>query len=259
MDQIEFTQRVYANPAEPEQELLDAASANPALQKILDEAQQMEGNIGELLSGIVVPEGLEAKLLALANDDAADADPQPNLVDLPAANSSFFHYYAIAASVLLVLGVTFTLNFNSGPSAPELAIAEEAMRHIYAESSELALIDANNSNSNMNWAEVDLVMANAGVQLASNVSANSAVFYANPCIIIPEYSSAHLMMQGNRGAVNVFVIQNSPVTSEYQLRDERFDAMVVPMEQGNLILIGEDGENLEQFKELISGNMEWTI
>ena len=57
----------------------------------------------------------------------------------------------------------------------------------------------------------------------------------------------------------MFVIQNSPVNNEFQIRDERFDGLVVPMEQGNLVLVGEDGEDLEQAKNLFTDNLEWVI
>lgn len=40
MDKIEFSQRVFANPQDVDQEILDAARDNPAYQKILDEIQE---------------------------------------------------------------------------------------------------------------------------------------------------------------------------------------------------------------------------
>lgn len=262
MDELEFRQRVYANPEDPGQEVLDAAAENPSLQKILEETRLMDARIHGMVSSVVVPEGLREKLLEIPDTDATEPDAAPNLVELPAANSSFFHYYAIAASLLLVIGVTFTLSFDAGPTTAEVAMGDEVVRHLYAEAPELALINTvslNGAPSAADWADVEVIMASAGAQLANSVNQRSSVFYANPCIIFPEYSSAHLMMEGNEGAVNVFFIQNTPVRSEFQLRDDRFDGMVVPMDQGNLVLIGEDGENLDEFKALLSDNMEWVI
>lgn len=42
MDEIEFRQRLYSNPSEPDQDLLAAAKEDPALQKILAQTQEFE-------------------------------------------------------------------------------------------------------------------------------------------------------------------------------------------------------------------------
>jgi len=266
MDEIEFRQRVYANPAAPDEEVLAAARENPAFQKILDEAQKMDADIHDLVSGIVVPEGLHNRLLDIANEDGIEAldsgendDPIPSILGVPPANSSFFQYYAMAACLLLVIGVTFTLTYKPGPTAPELAMGDEFINHIYMEAPEMALMNSGANNSVVNWNDVDSIMATAGVQLAGGVRDESNLFYANPCIVIPEYASAHMMVQGSSGTVSVFVIQNSPVSNEFQIRDERFNGVVVPLDQGNLILVGEEDENLEAVKDLFSENLEWVI
>lgn len=262
MNELEFRERVYANPSEPGQEILDAAQENPALQKILDEAREFDAKLTGLVSSVVVPEGLKDKLLEIPDADASEPDAAPNIVtmpDRPAANASFFQYYAIAASLLLVIGVTFTLSFDSGPSDNEIAMGDEVIRHIYAEAPEFELLNASGPRSVAVWSEVDTILASTGAQLSSEINQQSTVFHANPCIILPEYTSAHLMMEGGEGVVNVFVIQNSPVTNEFQIRDDRFDGLVVPFDKGNLILVGEDGEDLEMYKELVAENMEWVI
>lgn len=261
MDAKEFQQRVYSNPGAPGEEVLAAARENPDLQKILDEAQKAEAEMQSVMSSVIVPEGLHNRLLDIPSSDAAESEVEaaPNVVGLPSPTANFFQYYAMAACVLLAIGVTFTLTFDPGPSVPELAMGDEVIRHIYRESSEMALLEADDHDTAVSWQEVDLIMSNAGVQLASTARQDSALFYANPCIVIPDYASAHLMVEGDRGAINVFVIQNSPVSNEFQIRDERFDGLVVPMEQGNLVLVGEDGEDLEQVKNLFTDNLEWVI
>ncbi len=266
MNELEFRQRVYSNPAAPDEEVLAAARENPEFQKILEVAQKLDQEVNDLVSSIVIPEGLHNRLLDLAEDDRIEAvgsiasdEPLTNLPDVPAANSSFFQYYALAACLLLAVGVTFTLTFNPGPSAAELAMGNQFIRHIYSEPFEMAMLDADNSNVTANWTEVDQIMDSTGVRLVGNLRQEDALFYVNPCIVIPEYSSAHLMVQGDAGVVSVYVIQNSPVSSEFQIRDDRFQGVVVPLDQGNLVIYGEDGENLEPVKDLFAENMEWVI
>ena len=83
------------------------------------------------------------------------------------------------------------------------------------------------------------------------------VRFAKPCTILPAYESAHLVLEGRQGAVSV--INNSPVDVEFSIRDERFIGIVVPMEQGNMILVGEKNEYLNQFASMFSKNVEWAI
>lgn len=268
MDELEFRQRVYANPTAPDQDILDAARDNPTYQKILDETQRIENDIESLVTSIVVPDGLKESLM---NIPATDTEEQVSSVagsvgtvastnDKPAANAaSFFQYYAIAASLLLVIGVTFTLNFQSGPTSAELAIGDGFIEHLYHGPIELASTNARENQVNVQWNYVNEVMSTAGVRLASTMGDENPVHYANPCNIFPGYNAVHIMMIGDEGVVNVMVIQNSPVGSEFQVQDDRFSGLVVPSDEGNVILVGEEGENLEPFKLLMEENMEWVI
>ena len=268
MDELEFRKRVYANPGAPEQEVLDAARDNPSYQKILDQTQELDSELGSVLSGVVVPDGLKEALLQIPASNLEIDTSLPGtssavdnaISDKPAANAaSFFQYYAMAASLLLVIGVVFTLTFESGPNPREVALGNEMITHLYHEFNEIAEINAGDNLINIQWNDVNEVMSSAGIRLASTIQQNNPVYYANPCIVIPAYSSAHLMVRGEKGAVNVIVIKNSPVESEYQIQDDRFRGMVVPMDEGNLVIIGEEGENLDLFKQLFSDNMERVI
>ena len=103
-------------------------------------------------------------------------------------------------------------------------------------------------------------MANAGTRLVSYGPAQEfEVRSAKPCEILPAYQSAHLVLEGSHGAVSVIVINNSPVDVEFNIRDDLFNGIVVPMEQGNMILVGEKNEDLNQFASMFSGNVEWVI
>lgn len=259
MDEIEFRKRVYANPQSPDQDLLDAARENPDYQKILDQTQELDTDVTKLVTGVAVPEGLKEKLLTLS----ADADTSPEaLMNREAANSSYFQYYAVAATFLLAIGVTFSLMFNPGPTTQDIALGDEVLEHLYIDSEEINAFSRGEAESfaALNAASVSEVLAGAGTQLVSNDFMNSMpVRVAKPCEIIPAFKSAHLIMEGSEGAVSVFVINNSPVNIEYTFRDDRFSGLVVPMGDGNMILVGEENEDLDQYRELFSENVDWVI
>ena len=85
-------------------------------------------------------------------------------------------------------------------------------------------------------------MTGVGTRLVSNsFITKTPVRFAKPCIIIPAYDSAHLMIKGSEGALSFFVING-----------DRFNGIVVPMSNGNIILVGAANEDLGKYIELSS-------
>ncbi len=254
MDELEFRKRVYADPRAPGQEVVDAARENPALKAILDEAQQLENTLDDLVNKMPVPEGLKARLLSLPEEEAA-------VTQQPAANdASFFQYYAIAASLVLALGVTFSMIYNPGPSSADLVFGNEVLAHLYHEMTEINAIGSGIESTVMPMTAINDAMSDSGTRLVrAGFNQDSPVRFAKPCNILPAHQSAHLMMEGSQGAVSVIVINNSPVDVEYKIRDDRFSGVVIPMDEGNMILIGEEGEELDDYKDLFAENVEWVI
>ena len=259
MDEIEFRKRVYANPSRPEQDVLNAAQENPAYQQILDQSQEFETDMASLLRDVEIPQGLADKLLALPTQ-ADRGTTAANLADRSAANSSLFQYYAIAATLVMAVGVTISLTFNSGLSTADLALGNEVIEHLYLEEAEINAITQGIDSSILAMPAVNIAMQDSGTRLVnSEFLQEIPIRFAMPCTILPAYQSAHLIIQGSRGAVSVIIINNSPVSVEYRIRDERFAGVVVPMESGNMILVGESNEDLDQYRDLFSNNVDWII
>ena len=258
MDEIEFRKRVYANPTRPDQDVLNAARENPAYQQILDQTQEFESDMASLLHDVEIPQGLEDKLLALPSQ--AEIGTTANFVDRTAANSSFFQYYAIAATLVMAVGVTISLTFNADLSTADLALGNEVMEHMYLEEAEINAITQGIDSSILAMPVVNLAMQESGTRLVNaEFLQGIPIRFAMPCNILPAYQSAHLIIQGRRGAVSIIVINNSPVSVEYRIRDERFAGVVVPMDSGNMILVGESTEDLDQYRDLFSNNVDWII
>jgi hypothetical protein len=49
------------------------------------------------------------------------------------------------------------------------------------------------------------------------------------------------------------------VQAEFAIGDERFSGIVIPVEGGNLILVGEKQESLNNYREIFSENVDWVI
>ncbi len=264
MDELEFRKRVYANPRYLESEVLDAARANPAYQKILDETVAFEDSLGTLVASAEAPAGMMERLLAIPEGDESGEDiaAQPGSIVSPirANTPSSFHYYAVAASLVLAVGIIFSLSFNNGPSSADIVFGEDMLEHLHHDIEEINDITGGENYAMLGLDEVNSSLANAGTRLVRyDESQNFAVRSAKPCEILPAYESAHLVLQGSQGAISVIVINNSPVDVQFSIRDDRFEGIVLPMEQGNMILVGEKNEDLRQYASLFSENVEWAI
>lgn len=255
MDEIEFRKRVYANPNKPDQEALDAARDNPAFQKILEQTRELELGLDGALNEAAVPTGLKEKLMAIP--DTAETG---NVSHISPVKQNLFQYYAMAASLLLAVGVTFSLSFNNPLSPADLEFGNDILAHLYEDAEEIDSINRGLFEDILAMPAINESMVDTGTHLVSNGSIQElAIRSAKPCVILPAYNSAHLLIDGTQGAVSVIVIDNSPVEGEYSIRDGRFRGVVVPMGDGNMILVGEKNENLDRYKTLFSESVERII
>ena len=264
MDELEFRKRVYANPRDLDQEILELARANPDYQKIIDETLTLENSLGSLIDSTEIPPELKTKLLAIPEEAGQQQQTHPqensNVSPIRARKQNYFQYYAVAASLLLAVGIVFSLSFNDTPSPADIVFGDELLAHLHHDIEEIDDISNGESYEILDLAEVNTSMANAGTRLVSHDGTEVfEVRSAKPCEILPAYQSAHLVLQGSQGAVSVIVINNSPVDVEFSISDERFSGLVLPMGQGNMILVGERNEDLNQYASMFSDNVEWVI
>lgn len=255
MDELEFRKRVYADPNNLDQETLAAAGANPAFQQILDQSRAIEHRLTQLVNEPSAPTDLRQRLLMLPDQaDTAGNDTQQT------GGNRFLQYYALAASFLLVLGAGYFLTAQRGPSAEEIAFGQQVIAHLYHEAAEIEAINNGTLEQLYAMPAVNQVMANSGTHFGGDsFPAGMPVRYANPCVIATPFKSSHLIVQSASGALSVIAIDNSPVSQEFSISDDRFTGIVIPMSGGNLILIGEKNQDLSDYRNQIEDDMEWVI
>lgn len=264
MDELEFRKRVYANPSDVEEEVLEAARRNPDYQKILDETLVFEDSLGSLINDSAASADLLEQLLSIPEKDELESEAIPpassNVSPIRSRKQSLYQYYAVAASLVLAVGIVFSLSFNGGPSSADRVFGDDLLAHLHYDIEEINDITNGESYQILPMDEVNTSMADVGTRLVSySGQQDFDIRSAKPCEILPAYQSAHLVVEGSQGAVSVIVINNSPVDVEFSISDERFTGIVLPMEQGNMILVGEKNEDLNQYASLFSENVEWII
>ncbi len=259
MDKLEFRKRVYADPQELDQETLAAAAASPELQRILEQTRALDTRLDSLKNSTAAPAALRDRLLQIPETETLvpDASSQPNGT---AANQPWYRHFALAASLVLAVGATALYFLERGPNAGEMAFGNQLIAHIYHEIAEIDAINAGTLQREFAFPAVNEVMGNSGTQIRNaDFLQQIPVRYANPCYILSTANSSHLILQSDFGAINIITIDNEPVSQEFAIGDERFTGIVIPLAEGNLIIIGEQEQGLRRYRDLFSENLEWVI
>lgn len=256
MDNSEFETRVFANPDDRDQDFLDALQDDPRREQLLSEVQTFNESLTRIATDVSVPPDLAARLKSVtASDQAAIPAAGDKVVKLAEHRRQPMRMLATAAVLVLAVGVTYSSLFGSNqPSAQELEFGHLVVDHVYHELDEIY------SRPGASFQQANQVFGAVGGSISSpQAMDNLGISLAKPCIVIPQSASAHLVMDGSMGVVNIIVINNSPVRRQFNLTDGRFDAVVIPLENGNLILIGEKNETFSEVQQEIDDNVTWVI
>lgn len=250
MDNSEFESRAFADPGDTSQDFLDAMHNDPRRRQLLDEIRSFDRRLGRAFNGIPVPSGLADKVKAtLPAGTGTDGMPATRGFLRPV------RLLAISMSLVLVAGLTYSSLFDPNqPSAAELAFGQQVIDHVYLERAE---IDA---SQGVNFQLVNEVMGEVGGRLPDDASINELqIRFARLCDVIPRLAGAHLVIAGDLGQIDVILVRNSPVRSEFFIADEHFDSFVVPVAEGNLVLVGEKQEPLADYRQALGDHLEWAI
>jgi hypothetical protein len=149
---------------------------------------------------------------------------------------------------------------EQGPTGSEIAFGQQVIEHLYHEIEEMDAINAGNLQRVITMPTVNEVMANSGSRISEgNFLSAMPVRYAVPCLIAEPYSSSHLILQSEQGAINLITINNSPVSQTFSIEDDRFSGIIIPMNGGNLIIVGEKNQNLDRYRDRLESEVEWII
>jgi len=256
MDELEFRKRVYTDPTRLDEETLRAASGNPEFQRILDQTKNLDTRVNDAARSTAVPEGLRARLLAIPASENSETPAAP----ANSANQPWYRNFALAASLVLAIGASVSFFIERGPNQGDLAFGNQVIAHVYHEVSEIDAINAGSLQQDFSTPVVNEVMANSGTQIRNaDFLQQMPVRYANPCLIANPFNSSHLILQSDDGAINIITADNEPVSQEFFISDERFSGIVIPLAEGNLIIIGEKEQDLGDYRDLFSENLEWII
>ncbi len=169
-----------------------------------------------------------------------------NVTALPRRRFSAPQWLAVAATVAVVAVLGFrTLGVDS--TYPSLA--DEIVAHLDHEPYSLVVTDVPVSDSRLNRivpASVATMNHDAGL-----------ITYAQSCEINGK-TVPHLVIQGERGPVTIILMPDEKVSGPQSLSGRSINGVILPVGDGSIAIIGEDGENLEPIEQNLRNSVRWS-
>ena len=255
MDDLEFRTRAYSNPRDDRADFISAVATDPSRQQLVAELRALDDELLASVSTIKIPDGLRQRLLEQA---LGDTTPTSTAGDSPAANQPWWRFrsrgaYALAASLVITAGLGLSLLPNR-PSAQDLEFHDELVEHLHSEAPSFSSSDA------IAWEQVERVLTDAGASLVMDDATRALhMTFANYCGLGGAQHGAHLVARGEHGPVSIIFVDNTPVSTRVNLKDERFQGRIIPLSQGNIAVIGEKNESLDYYEQLMVSHLHWSI
>lgn len=149
-------------------------------------------------------------------------------------------WVAMAASIILVVGVSVITTLQSTP-----ALAEVIVEHIYEDVKMLEM------DGKIGPVELNKLLNPHGINIAANLGAASG---AGNCLIAGKLS-AHIVFQGKNAPVTMIVVPQKISNDRITFEEKEFLGLLVDTQQGTLALVSSDEESLNEFEERLTVNM----
>ena len=232
----EYREAVTADPAYEGggEHLAHCAECQAYRQDILD----LDARIGRAMT-LRVP---ELKMPELPEIDSTEVT---NLADRRRISTP--GWFAIAASLTLAVFVGIQV-LGPTPDTGEVTLAAQIIEHLEHEQGSLRVTDRPVSDNRL----ARVVPAS----VASLDHSGGLITYAQSCKINGK-DVPHLVIQGERGPVTILLMPHQAVDGPSEIAGETINGVIIPIGEGSIAIIGEDGENLERIEENMKHSVTW--
>jgi len=152
----------------------------------------------------------------------------------------------------LVAGAALWFGLNVSPIVDNERLLAEVVNHWYEEPASWVTTDVQISPASLEevvngWADVDI--GNLGL-----------LSYAQSCFVRGEWVP-HLVMQGERGPVMLLLLPHERLSEPLPLilPEAGLSGLLVPLGEGSIAVIAEDGEPMAPIRERLNSAVEWSI
>lgn len=217
-------------------------------QALLAHSEKCEGCAGFLISAeafdVVLNEAINVEVPADLNSRIETRLD----VEKPDRSGSARHvprYMAIAASLLLIVGVSFLANNISQLDNPTLE--QVVLSHINSEPEMLTLA------SYIPQDDLKKSLLDFGAKLQHPMAKVSHVELCD----IGDTKGIHLVMKGEKGPVTLLLLPTIKSKSTHSFAEGRWVGYTEPLGQGTIAIVGEPGEALDKIDASVRDAISW--
>jgi hypothetical protein len=234
MDELEFRRTLYADPNCKDEKILAAISDDPKKQEFCKELKKLDKSMQQA-SQVKVPDDLMHKLILRQTMQSHKSNKTRHRIQL-----------AMAASVAFVVGVSFTMWQQSSL----LDLSKQAIAHVHYEGG--YALDA---QENVSLQQVNAKLAKFGGEFSEDIG---RVYYANFCDF-ENVRSLHMVVGGENGKVSVFIVpHNDAYIAEGSSHDPRYNSQAIDLKRASIIVVGEEGANINKMKEQLQRKIQFS-
>lgn len=237
MDDILFRHTAIATPNDKAEAFLLRVNATECGQSLINEAKEFDQLLKDALH-VDVPDDLRNKILL----------KQSFLIKREKKINHRWHI-AVAASIAFIIGLNLSMlgNLYSSPSD----IGSIALQHI-----QHASFFTDKVNEKASLQSVNVKLARYGGVASEGLG---EVLFVNYCAF-EGTSALHLILKGEKGRVNVFVVPEDAGFKEIaEFSNQHLKGISERLGKTNVVIVGERGESLNKMKEKLATNIQWEI
>lgn len=169
-----------------------------------------------------------------------------NVTALPRRRFGTPAWLAVAATVTVAAFIGLRMIAFDPTGLP---LSEQILRHLDHEPYALRVTDE--AVSEQRLAKV------LPASIATLDHSAGLITYAQSCKINGKVVP-HLVIQGERGPITILLMAEEKIDSAEKITGESINGVIIPVGDGSIAIIGEDGENLERVRERVRDSVTWS-
>ena len=237
MDELEIRRRLFADPNDSSQDVLDACEVNPKVESLKQELVEFDQELKKAFE-IDAPENLAERILL-----------NKQLKDKKRKSPFFSKHFAIAASIAGLFAITISL--FSPFSERQTYIVEHALAHYMAEVDHIPT-DESSTLSNLNSQ-----LASFGASLSEQITAIGQIKFSSFCTF-QGTRSLHIVFNDGERDVTVFVVpSNSGLLNQNESSIASFVGKNTRILDTDVVVISDNAPTTDTWINQIKGAIRW--
>jgi hypothetical protein len=177
--------------------------------------------------------------------------PEHRTVAEPSRAAPAWRHWALAAAVVLAVGLTFTA-LRDAAFFGSADLASDVMAHVHHEPAALV-----RTTEAVSVDDMDRVLQAAGARLPR---LGDPVTYIKLCPF-RGHMVAHLAVQGRHGPVTVLLLPDENIDAPMPIEEDGFVGTIVPLETvgGSLAVVGEHAGDIDAIKDQVADAVRWRL